>query len=98
MDKRRPVLVLSTDARNERASDVIIVPGTSRVRESLTHVVLRAAESGLSARTSLQGEQVTTLLQSDIEPKPIGQLTPQKLAAVERAVMRAIGVRAPEPD
>jgi mRNA-degrading endonuclease toxin of MazEF toxin-antitoxin module len=34
MDKRRPVLVISPDYRNERASDVIVVPATTTVRSN----------------------------------------------------------------
>jgi hypothetical protein len=41
----------------------------------------------------LKCEQITTLHRDDIEPKPLGSaLSKARLAAVERAVMRAIGV------
>ncbi|HEV8247966.1 MAG TPA: type II toxin-antitoxin system PemK/MazF family toxin [Polyangiaceae bacterium] len=99
MDKRRPVLVMSPDYRNERASDVIIVPGSTRVREAPTHVVLRAGEGGVRARTTLKCEQVTTLPTHDLEARPLGgKLSATRVAAVERALLRAIGVPVPEPE
>lgn len=47
LDKRRPVLVLSPDYRNEHASDVIVVPSSTRLRPAPTHVPLRKGEGGL---------------------------------------------------
>jgi hypothetical protein len=40
-DKRRPVLVLSPEARNARANDVIVAPLSSTLREGPWHVRLR---------------------------------------------------------
>lgn len=99
MDKRRPVLVLSPDYRNERANDVIIVPGSTTIRDAPTHVVLRAGEGGVRGRTTLKCEQVTTLPKDDLQPRALGgRLSPERIAAVERALLRAIGVAVPEPE
>ena len=99
MDKRRPVLVLSPDYRNERANDVIIVPGSTTIREAPTHVVLRAGEGGVRVRTTLKCEQITTLPQGDLQTRALGgKLSGERIAAVERALLRAIGVAVPEPE
>jgi mRNA-degrading endonuclease toxin of MazEF toxin-antitoxin module len=99
MDKRRPVLVLSPDYRNEHANDVIVVPGSTTIRDAPTHVVLRAGEGGVRTRTVLKCEQVTTLPKGDLEPRPLGsRLSGKRIAAVERALLRAIGVPVPEPE
>jgi mRNA-degrading endonuclease toxin of MazEF toxin-antitoxin module len=96
MDKRRPVLVLSPDYRNERASDVIIVPGSTVVREAPTHVVLRRGEGGVRARTVLKCEQVTTLPIEALAAEPLGgRLSAERVSAVERGVLRAIGIAVP---
>ena len=42
MDKRRPVLILSPESRNERASDLIVVPCSSVLRGGPWHVRLRS--------------------------------------------------------
>ena len=93
LDKRRPVLVLSPDYRNERASDVIVVPVSSRLRVAPTHVRLRRNEGGAGDPSVLKCEQITTLPRDLLDPGPLGgPLSSRRLAEVERAVLRAIGV------
>jgi len=93
LDKRRPVLVMSTDIRNERAIDVIVVPCSTRLRDGPTHVRLRRGEGGMPTRSVLKCEQVTTLPRDLLGPRPIGGLlSARRIASVEQAVLRAIGV------
>ena len=95
LDKRRPALVVSPNARNERATDAIVVPCTTQLRPAPTHVHLRQGEGGAPEDSVLKCEQITTLHQDDIdiENGPLGgTLSRARLAAVERAVLRAIGV------
>ena len=47
LDRRRPVLVISPDYRNERASAVLVIPCSTRLRHAPTHVRLRAREGGV---------------------------------------------------
>jgi len=96
LDKRRPALVLSPDYRNELASDVIVIPCSTHLRLSPTHVLLKQGEGGLKASSVLKCEQITTLHRDDVEHDPIGRsLSSSKLHDVERAVLRAIGVALP---
>ena len=93
LDKRRPVLVLSPAYRHERASDVITIPLTSRLRRAPTHIRLRRGEGGLPEPSVCKCEQITTLPRELLEPAPLGApLSSRRLAAVERAVLHAIGV------
>jgi mRNA-degrading endonuclease toxin of MazEF toxin-antitoxin module len=93
LDKRRPALVISTDARNERAQDVIVVPCSTTLREAPTHVLLARGEGGLPRDSVLKCEQIGTLEKTNIEPAPIGlPLRPARIAQVERAILRAIGI------
>jgi mRNA-degrading endonuclease toxin of MazEF toxin-antitoxin module len=93
LDKRRPVLVVSIDARNARASDVIVVPCSTNLRGAPTHVRLSRGEGGLPQDCVLKCEQVTTINRDDVDPLPIGlPLRTSRMAEVERAVMRAIGI------
>ena len=88
--------MLSPDYRNEHASDVIVVPSTTVMREAPTHVRLRRGEGGLPETSVLKCEQVTTLHQSAIEPRPLGaSLTSARMAEIERALLRAIGIPVP---
>ena len=95
LDKRRPALVVSPDYRNEHASDVIVVPCSTRLRPAPTHVLLRRGQGGLAESSVLKCEQITTLPKADVHG-PLGKPLPMALmAAVERAVLRAIGVPVP---
>ncbi len=96
-DKKRPVLVLSPEIRNKRASDVIVVPISSVLRDGPWHVRLRRGEVGVTKGSIIKCEQIMTLHKDFIESKPLGRgLAAAKMAQVERAVLRAIGVAVPE--
>ena len=96
LDKLRPVLVISPDVRNELASDVIVIPCTSRISTAPTHVRLRRGDGGLSEASVLKCEQITTLHKEDLRRAPLGgALPPKTVLSVERAVLRAIGVPVP---
>jgi mRNA interferase MazF len=96
LDKLRPVLVISPDVRNELASDVIVIPCSTRLSAAPTHVRLRRGEGGLSEASILKCEQITTLHKDDVRRQPLGgSLPPKRLLEVERAILRAIGVPVP---
>ena len=96
MDKRRPALVLSPDYRNQHAGDVIVVPCSTRLRPAPTHVLLRRGQGGLAESSVLKCEQITTLSKADVHEPALGKELPATvLRAVERAVLRAIGVPVP---
>jgi mRNA-degrading endonuclease toxin of MazEF toxin-antitoxin module len=91
--KRRPALVVSPDSRNRLASDVIVVPVSSVLREAPTHVRLRAREGGLQQPSMAKCEQITTIRRDRLAPRPIGgNLAPGRMVEVEKAILRAIGV------
>lgn len=91
--KQRPAVVLSLDVRNRLASDVIVVPLSSRLRESPTHVFLKAGEGGLPERSAAKCEQVTTIVKDSLlEPALGGPLSAARLRQIERAVLIAIGI------
>ena len=93
LDKRRPVIVLSPDYRNEHASDVIVVPCSTRLRFAPTHVGLRKSEGGVPQPSVVHCEQVATLRKEVLSPTPLGRaLSPSRMAEIERGVLRAIGV------
>jgi mRNA-degrading endonuclease toxin of MazEF toxin-antitoxin module len=95
VDKRRPVLVVSVDARNERASDIIVVPCSTRILDAPTHVRLGRSEGGLSRPCVLKCEQITTVATAEVDDVPLGApLSQARMREVERAVARAIGVPA----
>lgn len=96
LDKLRPVLVISPDIRNDLASDVIVVPCSTRLSTAPTHVLLRRGEGGVSQSTVLKCEQITTLHKGDVRRQALGgPLAPKRLFEIERAILRAVGVPVP---
>ena len=91
--KRRPALVVSPDSRNRLASDVIVVPISSVVREAPTHVRLKAREGGLPRPSVAKCEQITTLRRDRLLPGALGgSLASARMVDVEKAILRALGV------
>jgi len=98
MDKRRPVLILSPESRNERASDLIVVPCSTVLRGGPWHVQLARGEGGLARTSVLLCEQLTTMVKRRVDSEPLGPpLTAARMAEVERAVLLAIGIVEPPP-
>jgi mRNA-degrading endonuclease toxin of MazEF toxin-antitoxin module len=96
LDKLRPVLVISPDVRNALASDVIVVPCSTRLSTAPTHVRLRRGEGGLSEASVLKCEQITTLYKGDVRKQALGgSIGVHRLLETERAILRAIGVPVP---
>jgi mRNA interferase MazF len=61
---RRPVVIVSIDARNrhQRADTVLVIPLTTSIHKDVpTHVLLSAGETGLSADSAARAEDVTVV-------------------------------------
>lgn len=94
--KARPALVVSLDVRNRLAHDVIVVPLSTTLRPSPTHVELPAGEGGLDHASIAKCEQITTLDKSFLLRGPFaGTISPAKMREVEEAIQLAIGILAP---
>ncbi len=91
--KRRPALVVSPDSRNRLASDIIVVPLSTVLREAPTHVRLRPSEGGLPRASMAKCEQITTLRRDRLSSRPIGgSLARVRMTEIEKAILRSIGV------
>lgn len=91
--KDRPALVVSLDIRNRLANDIIVVPLSTTLRSAPTHVELSAGEGGLYQSSMAKCEQVTTINKSLLLRGPFaGKISNSKMAEVEKAIMRAIGI------
>ena len=67
---KRPVVIVSTDARNAhpRATTVLVVPlSTSIAKDVPTHVYLAPGETGLEASV-LKAEDITVVLKENLYP------------------------------
>jgi mRNA interferase MazF len=92
-EKQRPALVVSVDARNRLANDVLVIPASTTLRVAPTHVRLRKGTGGIRMDSVLKCEQITTLPKDLLGASALGGPLPVVLLEeVERGVLRAIGV------
>jgi mRNA interferase MazF len=81
------------DVRNRPANDVIVVPISTTLRTSPTHVQLAKGEGGLGKPSMAKCEQITTLDKSFLIRGPFsGTIRTETMADVENAIQRAIGI------
>jgi len=91
--KARPAIILSLDVRNRLAGDVIVVPITTTLRPSPTHVELPKGEGGLDQISMAKCEQITTLEKSFLIRGPFsGVISSRKIDDIEKAIQIAIGM------
>ena len=91
--KKRPALVISVDARNRLANDVLVIPASTFLRPSPTHVRLKKGEGGVPKSSVLKCEQITTLPKDLLSEQALGgPLSRKLLDEVERGVLRSIGL------
>ena len=91
--KQRPALVVSVNARNRLADDVLVIPASTTLRPAPTHVRLGKGTGGLPRESVLRCEQITTLPKRLLSSSALGgPLSAALLEDVERGVLRAIGV------
>ena len=92
-NKPRPALIVSLDVRNRLANDVIVVPISTTLRTSPTHVELTEGEGGLDLTSMAKCEQITTLNKSFLIRGPFsGTISPIMMTEVEKAIQRALGM------
>jgi len=87
---RRPVVLLSRNEAYAVRELVTVAPITTRVRRIPTEVPLGPAD-GLPKACVVNLDTITTIPRRSLT-QPIGPLSPDKLAAVERALMFALGL------
>ena len=92
--KKRPVVVVSPNIRNELTDSIIVVPFTSNLAgvENPTRVLIPAGEGGLQADSLAVCENVSALRQTFLEQGPYGQLSADVLARIQRAIQVSIGI------
>lgn len=88
LDKRRPLLVVSSNRFNARSEYVTVVPTSTRMRPLISHVWAAKGEGGLEHPTMLLCEHIHELRQSDLDPEPLGRaLSVARMREVEAAIL-----------
>jgi mRNA-degrading endonuclease toxin of MazEF toxin-antitoxin module len=85
------VLIISPDRRNERASDVLVIPCSTSARAMSWHVGLQRGEAGVYRDCYVACERVTLLRKEFIDPGELGILSAGRMREVEEALLSALG-------
>jgi mRNA interferase MazF len=94
--ERRPVVVVSLDARNRhpRADTVLVIPLTTSIhKDAPTHVFLPAGETGLQADSAARAEDITVVRKQSLrEPQGrLRQLSDKRIRELAGKVSMAMG-------
>lgn len=91
----RPVVIVSVDARNQhpRAETVLVVPLSTTLRDSPTHIRLQPGETGLGEACDIQAENISTIRKQTLQPSrsTLRRLGESALREIARSVVRAMG-------
>ena len=89
--KKRPVLIVSANVRNQAASTVVIIPATTAIRRGTWHIFLRAGDAGLGRDSELRCENIAAIPKRLIDEKPIGgPLSESTMERVRAALLDAL--------
>lgn len=92
---QRPVVIVSTDARNlhERANTVLVLPLSTTPAKAPTHFELSAGETGLGLPSTVRCEDISVVRKiSLLEPRQgLRPLTETMLRKIATGVIRAMG-------
>lgn len=91
-EKKRPVLVISIDERNEYANDVLVVPISTTMRVAPTHVKLDPHRTGLKEPSMAKCEQITTIKKEELISNHIGIIGILDFEKIQKGILRALGL------
>lgn len=92
--KKRPVVVVSPDIRNEFSDSVMVVPFTSNLTgvDNPTRILIPAGEGGLQADSLAVCENVSALRKTYLKQGPYGEISANFLGRIQRGVQVSIGI------
>ncbi|MGA3098739.1 MAG: type II toxin-antitoxin system PemK/MazF family toxin [Bryobacteraceae bacterium] len=91
LDKRRPAMVVSSDALNRHSLDVCVVPISTVEQKAFTlRPPLRAGEGGLDRDSWAKCDQVTTVEKSRAVYPPLGTVREPALEKIGQAIKLAL--------
>jgi mRNA interferase MazF len=85
--KKRPVLIISNDANNNKSQTITILPITSNITKVFSfEVMLEAKISGLKKDSKIQCQQIRTISKLRMDSKPIGKVSELHLKQIQSAL------------
>jgi mRNA interferase MazF len=92
--KKRPVIIVSIDLRNQYSSTVLVVPFSSDTSNAAnpTRVLIKKSEGGLNVDSVAMCDVMTNIDKRYLYSKSFGEITPESFAYIQRAIQIAIGI------
>jgi len=93
--KKRPVLVVSIDVRNQYSSTLLVVPFSSNLEASAGNpcrIIVPAGEGGLERDSVALCDLITTIEKRYLERGPYGRVSPKSFQRIQRGIQIAIGL------
>ena len=92
--KKRPVVVVSIDIRNQYSSTVLVVPFSSDTSDAAnpSRILMRKGEGGLNKNSVAMCDVMTNIEKKYLEREPYGEITSESLARIQKAIQIAIGI------
>ena len=92
--KKRPVVVVSIDIRNQYSSTVLVVPFSSDTSDAAnpSRVLIKQGEGGLNANSVAMCDVMTNIEKRYLEHGPYGKISPESFARIQRGIQIAIGI------
>lgn len=92
--KKRPVVVVSVDIRNQYSSTVLVVPFSSYTfhPENPSRVLVKQGEGGLNVDSIAMCDVMTTVEKRYLEAKSYGEITTETFTRIQSAIQIALGI------
>lgn len=93
--KKRPVVVVSINARNQYSSTVLVVPfssNTENMAENPCRVLIPAGDGGLDVDSVAMCEVITNVEKRYLERGPYGEISLESLERIQQGIQVAIGI------
>ena len=93
--KKRPVVVVSIDLRNQYSSTVLVVPFSSDISSANSNPcrpLIRRGEGGLEADSVAMCDLITTIAKRYLEQNPYGTISQDSLSKIQAAIKIAVGL------
>ena len=92
--KKRPVVVVSIDIRNQYSSTVLVVPFSSDISQAAnpSRTLVKQGEGGLKADSVAMCDVLTCIKKEYLELETYGEISSESFERILQAIQIAIGV------
>ncbi len=92
--KKRPVVVVSIDIRNQYSSTVLVVPFSSDISQAAnpSRTLIKQGEGGLNTDSVAMCDVLTCIKKQYLEPEPYGEISVETFERILQAIQIALGI------